>query len=79
MASCYSQVKNANHKMRSYSITESKSIGCQGESLSGLPSSVIPNAGWSAVKGWDPVSGWGTPLFDKMMSASCGDVYEVES
>ncbi|GFP57005.1 probable tripeptidyl-peptidase SED2 [Trichoderma asperellum] len=60
-------------------ITESKSMGCQGESFSGLPSPVIPNAGWNAVEGWDPVSGWGTPLFDKMMSASCGDVYEVES
>ncbi|KAL6905075.1 peptidase S8/S53 domain-containing protein, partial [Trichoderma evansii] len=60
-------------------ITESRSIGCQGESLSGLPSPVIPNASWSAVKGWDPVTGWGTPLFDKMMSLSCGDVYEEES
>ncbi|KAL7926073.1 peptidase S8/S53 domain-containing protein [Trichoderma austrokoningii] len=48
-------------------ITQSKSIGCQGESLSGLAAPVIPNAGWSAVRGWDPVTGWGTPLFDKMM------------
>ncbi|KAK1255407.1 hypothetical protein MKX08_009402 [Trichoderma sp. CBMAI-0020] len=53
-------------------ITQSKSIGCQGQALSGLASPVIPNAGWSAVKGWDPVTGWGTPLFDKMMSLSGG-------
>ncbi|EHK39537.1 hypothetical protein TRIATDRAFT_155864 [Trichoderma atroviride IMI 206040] len=57
-------------------ITQSKSIGCQGQSLSGLASPVIPNAGWSAVKGWDPVTGWGTPLFDKMMSLSGGGVDE---
>jgi tripeptidyl-peptidase-1 len=61
------------------SITESKSIGCQGQSLSGLASPVIPNAGWSAVKGWDPVTGWGTPLFDKMMNLSGGEVFDEES
>ncbi|KAM0485418.1 hypothetical protein ACHAPX_001404 [Trichoderma viride] len=60
-------------------ITQSKSIGCQGQSLSGLASPVIPNAGWSAVKGWDPVTGWGTPLFDKMMNLSGGEVYDEES
>ncbi|PNP43257.1 hypothetical protein TGAMA5MH_04714 [Trichoderma gamsii] len=60
-------------------ITKSKSIGCQGQSLSGLASPVIPNAGWSAVKGWDPVTGWGTPLFDRMMSLSGGEVYDEES
>lgn len=75
----YNHTENANNKIMPDSITESKSMGCQGESFSGLPSPVIPNAGWNAVEGWDPVSGWGTPLFDKMMSASCGDVYEVES
>ncbi|KAL7901552.1 peptidase S8/S53 domain-containing protein [Trichoderma sp. SZMC 28014] len=56
-------------------ITQSRSIGCQGQSLSGLASPVIPNAGWSAVKGWDPVTGWGTPLFDEMMGLSGGNVY----
>lgn len=61
------------------SITQSKSIGCQGQSLSGLASPVIPNAGWSAVKGWDPVTGWGTPLFDKMMRLSGGEVYFEEN
>ncbi|KAM0458365.1 hypothetical protein ACHAPV_006177 [Trichoderma viride] len=60
-------------------ITQSKSIGCQGQSLSGLASPVIPNAGWSAVKGWDPVTGWGTPLFDKMMRLSGGEVYFEEN
>jgi tripeptidyl-peptidase-1 len=61
------------------SITQSRSIGCQGVSLSGLASPVIPNAGWSAVKGWDPVTGWGTPLFDKMMGLSLGDVHGKKS
>ncbi|KAL6815452.1 peptidase S8/S53 domain-containing protein [Trichoderma sp. SZMC 28013] len=52
-------------------ITESKSLGCDGGSVSGLESPVIPNAGWSAVSGWDPVTGWGTPLFDKLLTLSC--------
>ncbi|KAK4068799.1 uncharacterized protein Triagg1_7159 [Trichoderma aggressivum f. europaeum] len=52
-------------------ITESKSLGCDGTSISGLKSPVIPNAGWSAVSGWDPVTGWGTPLFDKLLNLSC--------
>ncbi|KAH6604567.1 tripeptidyl-peptidase 1 precursor [Trichoderma cornu-damae] len=52
-------------------ITESRSAGCVGYSRSGLPSPVIPNAGWSAVPGWDPVTGWGTPLFDRLMNFSC--------
>ncbi|KAH7148438.1 peptidase S8/S53 domain-containing protein [Dactylonectria macrodidyma] len=47
-------------------IIQGKSVGCEGTSLWGLPSPVIPNAGWDAVKGWDPVTGWGTPLFDKL-------------
>ncbi|KPM34583.1 putative tripeptidyl-peptidase SED2 [Neonectria ditissima] len=47
-------------------ITEGKSEGCKGTSVWGLPSPVIPNAGWKAVKGWDPITGWGTPLFDKL-------------
>ncbi|KAF7545304.1 hypothetical protein G7Z17_g9268 [Cylindrodendrum hubeiense] len=47
-------------------ITEGKSVGCQGTSIWGLPSPVVPNAGWDAVKGWDPVTGWGTPLFDRL-------------
>ncbi|KAM0261861.1 hypothetical protein ACHAQJ_002064 [Trichoderma viride] len=57
-------------------ITESGSVGCQGVSRLGLPSPVIPNAGWNAVTGWDPVTGWGTPLFDRMMNFSC--VWEAE-
>ncbi|PNP57638.1 hypothetical protein THARTR1_02636 [Trichoderma harzianum] len=52
-------------------ITESKSLGCDGTSIAGLKSPVIPNAGWSAVSGWDPVTGWGTPLFDKLLTLSC--------
>ncbi|RFU76514.1 tripeptidyl-peptidase 1 precursor, partial [Trichoderma arundinaceum] len=51
-------------------ITESKSVGCSGQSRSGLKAPVIPNAGWSAVPGWDPVTGWGTPLFDRLMELS---------
>ncbi|KAM0432304.1 hypothetical protein ACHAPT_004844 [Fusarium lateritium] len=47
-------------------ITQGKSEGCQGTSVEGLPSPLIPNAGWKAVKGWDPVTGWGTPLFDRL-------------
>lgn len=78
-SSRYYHTKNANHKTPTDSITESKSIGCQGESLSGLAAPVIPNAGWSAVKGWDPVTGWGTPLFDKMTSLSCGDAFDAET
>ncbi|KAL6415427.1 tripeptidyl-peptidase I [Ilyonectria robusta] len=49
-------------------ITEGSSVGCQGTSIWGLPSPVIPNAGWDAVKGWDPVTGWGTPRFNKLRS-----------
>lgn len=49
-----------------FSITQGKSVGCTGQSYSGLPSPVIPNAGWKAVKGWDPITGWGTPLFDRL-------------
>ncbi|KAF3073462.1 Tripeptidyl-peptidase sed2 [Trichoderma lentiforme] len=52
-------------------ITESKSLGCYGISMSGAESPVIPNAGWSAVPGWDPVTGLGTPLFDKLLNLSC--------
>ncbi|KAH6874691.1 peptidase S8/S53 domain-containing protein [Thelonectria olida] len=47
-------------------ITEGKSTGCPGTSYWGLPSPVIPNAGWKAAKGWDPVTGWGTPLYDRL-------------
>ncbi|KAI8669497.1 Peptidase S53 domain-containing protein [Fusarium keratoplasticum] len=47
-------------------ITQGKSVGCTGESYIRLPSPVISNAGWKAVKGWDPVTGWGTPLFDRL-------------
>jgi tripeptidyl-peptidase-1 len=49
-----------------------KSIGCTGESIEGLPSPVVPGAGWEAVKGWDPITGWGTPKFDKLKKEACG-------
>ncbi|KAK0387320.1 hypothetical protein NLU13_5633 [Sarocladium strictum] len=53
-------------------ITKGRSIGCTGESIEGLPSPVIPGAGFEAVKGWDPITGWGTPKFDKLKKEACG-------
>ncbi|KFA74782.1 hypothetical protein S40288_06627 [Stachybotrys chartarum IBT 40288] len=47
-------------------ITQGRSVGCQGVSYWGLPSPIIPDAGWHAVAGWDPITGWGTPLFDRL-------------
>jgi tripeptidyl-peptidase-1 len=54
-----------------YSITEGKSIGCEGTSREGLPSPFIPDAGWSAVEGWDPITGFGTPDFQKLKKLAC--------
>ncbi|OTA70220.1 peptidase-like protein [Hypoxylon sp. EC38] len=44
------------------------SKGCTGRDMySGLPTPIVPGAGWNATEGWDPVTGLGTPLFDKLL------------
>ncbi|KAL9593404.1 MAG: hypothetical protein Q9179_005899 [Wetmoreana sp. 5 TL-2023] len=35
---------------------------------SGLPTPVVPGAGWNATKGWDPVTGYGTPNFAVLLA-----------
>lgn len=35
--------------------------------MTGLPSPVIPGAGWDADVGWDAVTGLGTPRFDRLL------------
>ncbi|KOS23064.1 putative tripeptidyl-peptidase SED2 [Escovopsis weberi] len=47
-------------------IPQGGSMGCQGQSLAGLPSTPIPGAGWDSVAGWDPCTGVGTPIFDQL-------------
>lgn len=50
-------------------ITAGGSRGCAARSdHSGLPTPLVPGAGWNATTGWDPVTGLGTPLFDKLLS-----------
>ncbi|KAH7325804.1 tripeptidyl-peptidase 1 precursor [Stachybotrys elegans] len=55
-------------------IKQGRSVGCPGTSLWGLPSPLVPDAGWSAVEGWDPVTGWGTPLYDKLKKLVTSDM-----
>lgn len=51
------------------------SKGCNGRDLfTGLPTPVVPNAGWNATQGWDPVTGLGTPLFDKLLQLAAPGV-----
>ncbi|KAL8681458.1 MAG: hypothetical protein Q9224_001058 [Gallowayella concinna] len=50
-------------------IVNGGSKGCTGRDIySGLPSPVVPGAGWNATEGWDPVTGYGTPNFPVLLS-----------
>ncbi|KAL8808828.1 MAG: hypothetical protein Q9223_003671 [Gallowayella weberi] len=52
-------------------IVNGGSRGCTGRDIySGLPSPVVPGAGWNATKGWDPVTGYGTPNFPALLALS---------
>ena len=56
-------------------ITTGGSKGCNGRDLfSGLPTPVVPGAGWNATEGWDPVTGLGTPLFDRLLELAAPGV-----
>ncbi|KAI1641438.1 peptidase-like protein [Biscogniauxia mediterranea] len=56
-------------------IVDGGSRGCTGRDIySGLPTPVVPGAGWNATKGWDPVTGLGTPLFDKLLEKAAPGV-----
>ncbi|KAI1380902.1 subtilisin-like protein [Hypoxylon crocopeplum] len=55
-------------------IVTGGSKGCTGRDIySGLPTPIVPGAGWNATKGWDPVTGLGTPLFDKLLEKIAPD------
>ncbi|KAL8688322.1 MAG: hypothetical protein Q9218_005737 [Villophora microphyllina] len=50
-------------------IVDGGSRGCTGRDMySGLPSPVVPGAGWNATKGWDPVTGYSTPNFPVLLA-----------
>ncbi|KAI4146303.1 MAG: hypothetical protein L6R39_003502 [Caloplaca ligustica] len=52
-------------------IVNGGSKGCTGRDIySGLPTPVVPGAGWNATKGWDPVTGYGTPNFPVLLALS---------
>ncbi|KAI4180759.1 MAG: hypothetical protein L6R41_007030 [Letrouitia leprolyta] len=52
-------------------IVDGGSRGCTGRDIySGLPTPVVPGAGWNATKGWDPVTGYGTPNFPALLALS---------
>ncbi|KAI1497096.1 peptidase-like protein [Biscogniauxia marginata] len=56
-------------------IVNGGSKGCTGRDIySGLPTPVVPGAGWNATEGWDPVTGLGTPLFDKLLEKAAPGV-----
>ncbi|OTB06976.1 hypothetical protein M426DRAFT_54196 [Hypoxylon sp. CI-4A] len=56
-------------------VTAGGSRGCTGTDIfSGLPTPVVPGAGWNATEGWDPVTGLGTPLFDKLLEKAAPGV-----
>ncbi|KAI5926960.1 peptidase-like protein [Camillea tinctor] len=56
-------------------IVDGGSKGCTGRDIySGLPTPVVPGAGWNATEGWDPVTGLGTPLFDKLLEKAAPGV-----
>ncbi|KAL8644484.1 MAG: hypothetical protein Q9210_007232 [Variospora velana] len=52
-------------------IVDGGSRGCTGRDIfSGLPTPIVPGAGWNATKGWDPVTGYGTPNFPALLRLS---------
>ncbi|KAI4277016.1 MAG: hypothetical protein L6R35_006171 [Caloplaca aegaea] len=52
-------------------IVDGGSRGCTGRDIfSGLPTPIVPGAGWNATMGWDPVTGYGTPNFPALLRLS---------
>ncbi|KAL8862715.1 MAG: hypothetical protein Q9178_001213 [Gyalolechia marmorata] len=52
-------------------IVNGGSRGCTGRDIySGLPTPIVPGAGWNATEGWDPVTGYGTPNFPVLLALS---------
>ncbi|KAL9582145.1 MAG: hypothetical protein Q9212_003470 [Teloschistes hypoglaucus] len=61
-------------------IVDGGSRGCTGRDIySGLPSPIVPGAGWNATKGWDPVTGYGTPNFPVLLALSQIPQYGYQS